>query len=246
MIFQTCSRLPDDRVWHNNGSSGIKERFMSSSVREEQCMKKIRLAVISMCLISVLAGCGSLPSKEEPQQSIADMESQRLSTGSDSTGQAEVSGSMEIREFMPVQEDTEQIQNEQLIHSEPVEENSLETEEMNIWMKIDDEAVAVEWEENDSVRTLMEFLREQPISIQMSMYGGFEQVGPLGTSLPEDDEQTTTQAGDIVLYSGSQIVVFYGSNSWAYTRLGRITDKSTEELAELLGSGDVTITLELK
>ncbi len=209
-------------------------------------MKKIRLAVISMCLISVLAGCGNLPSKEEPQQSIADTGPQGLSTESDSTGQAEVSGSMETGEFMSVQENMEQIQNEQMIPSEPVDENSLETEEMNIWMKVDDEAVAVEWEENDSVRALMELLREQPISIQMSMYGGFEQVGSLGTSLQRSDEQTTTQAGDIVLYSGSQIVVFYGSNSWAYTRLGRITDKSTEELAELLGSGDVTITLELK
>lgn len=209
-------------------------------------MKKIRLAVISMCLISVLAGCGNLPSKEEPQQSIADTGPQGLSTGSDSTGQAEVSGGMETGEFMSVQENTEQIQNEQMIPSEPVDENSLETEEMNIWMKVDDEAVAVEWEKNDSVRALMELLREQPISIQMSMYGGFEQVGSLGTSLQRSDEQTTTQAGDIVLYSGSQIVVFYGSNSWAYTRLGRITDKSTEELAELLGNGDVTITLELK
>lgn len=209
-------------------------------------MKKIRLAVISMCLISVLAGCGNLPSKEEPQQSIADTGPQGLSTESDSTGQAEVSGSMETGEFMSVQENTEQIQNEQMIPSEPVDENSLETEEMNIWMKVDDEAVAVEWEENDSVRALMELLREQPISIQMSMYGGFEQVGSLGTSLQRSDEQTTTQARDIVLYSGSQIVVFYGSNSWAYTRLGRITDKSTEELAELLGNGDVTITLELK
>ena len=209
-------------------------------------MKKIRLAVISMCLISVLAGCGNLPSKEEPQQSIADTGPQGLSTESDSTGQAEVSGGMETGEYMSVQENTEQIQNEQMIPSESVDENSLETEEMNIWMKVDDEAVAVEWEENDSVRALMELLREQPISIQMSMYGGFEQVGSLGTSLQRSDEQTTTQAGDIVLYSGSQIVVFYGSNSWAYTRLGRITDKSTEELAELLGNGDVTITLELK
>ena len=107
-------------------------------------MKKIRLAVISMCLISVLAGCGSLPSKEEPQQSIADTGPQRLSTESDSTGQAEVSGGMETGEFMSVQENTEQIQNEQMIPSEPVDENSLETEEMNIWMKVDDEAVAVE------------------------------------------------------------------------------------------------------
>ena len=78
------------------------------------------------------------------------------------------------------------------------------------------------------------------------MYGDFEQVGSLGTSLPRKDEQTTTQAGDIVLYSGNQIVVFYGSNSWTYTRLGKITDKSAEELEELLGSGDVTITLELR
>lgn len=171
-------------------------------------MKKIRLAVISMCLISVLAGCGSLPSKEEPQQSIADTGPQGLSTESDSTGQAEVSGGMETGEFMSVQENTEQIQNEQMIPSEPVDENSLETEEMNIWMKVDDEAVAVEWEKNDSVRALMELLREQPISIQMSMYGGFEQVGSLGISLQRSDEQTTTQAGDIVLYSGSQIVVF--------------------------------------
>lgn len=84
------------------------------------------------------------------------------------------------------------------------------------------------------------------MSIQMSMYGGFEQVGSLGTSLPREDEQTTIQAGDIVLYSGSQIVIFYGSNSWAYTRLGRITDKSAEELVELLGSKDVAVTLELQ
>lgn len=124
--------------------------------------------------------------------------------------------------------------------------NGLEQEEMIILMKIGDEAVAVEWEDNESVSALTEFLREQPLSIQMSMYGDFEQVGSLGTSLTRKDEQTTTQAGDIVLYSGNQIVVFYGSNSWAYTRLGKITDKSAEELEELLGSGDVTITLELQ
>ena len=75
----------------------------------------------------------------------------------------------------------------------------------------------------------------------MSMYGGFEQVGSLGTSLPRDDKQITTNAGDIVLYSGNQIVVFYGTNSWAYTRLGRITDKTASEMADLLGNGNVRI-----
>jgi hypothetical protein len=78
----------------------------------------------------------------------------------------------------------------------------------------------------------------------MSMYGGFEQVGSIGQRLPSSDSQTTTQAGDIVLYSGDQIVVFYGSNSWAYTRLGRIVGKSVSEMTELLGNGDVKISIE--
>ena len=55
----------------------------------------------------------------------------------------------------------------------------------------------------------------------------------------------TTESGDIVLYSGNQIVVFYGSNSWAYTRLGHISDKSAEEMKALLGNGNVTLTLEM-
>ena len=75
------------------------------------------------------------------------------------------------------------------------------------------------------------------------MYGGFEQVGPIGQSLPRNDVQTVTNSGDIVLYSGNQIVVFYGSNSWAYTRLGHISGKSAQEMAELLGREDVTITI---
>ena len=77
------------------------------------------------------------------------------------------------------------------------------------------------------------------------MYGRFEHVGPLGTSLPRQDAQTHTNYGDIVLYSGNQIVVFHGSNSWAYTRLGHIRDLSQAELKELLGQHDVTITLAL-
>ncbi|HCA54343.1 MAG TPA: hypothetical protein DEO95_02490, partial [Ruminococcaceae bacterium] len=67
----------------------------------------------------------------------------------------------------------------------------------------------------------------------------------IGTSLPREDVQTTTKAGDIVLYSGNRIVVFYGSNSWAYTRLGHITDKTADELTELLGNGNVTLTLSM-
>jgi len=107
-------------------------------------------------------------------------------------------------------------------------------------LMIEGEEYPVEWEENESVEALKELC---PLTVKMSMYGGFEQVGSLGESLPRNDEQIKTGYGDIVLYSGNQIVVFYGSNSWAYTRLGHI-DMTQEELTELLGNGDVEITLE--
>ena len=107
-------------------------------------------------------------------------------------------------------------------------------------LMIDGEEYPVEWEENESVEALKELC---PLTVKMSMYGGFEQVGSLGESLPRNDEQITTGYGDIVLYSGNQIVVFYGSNTWAYTRLGHI-DMTQEELTDLLGNGDVEITLE--
>ena len=119
-------------------------------------------------------------------------------------------------------------------------------EEPNLMLTINSAPVTVQWEQNESVTALMELVKNAPLTIHMSMYGGFEQVGPLGTSLPRNDFQTTTQAGDIVLYSGNQIVVFYGSNSWAYTMIGHITDKTPQELKELLGNGDVTITISVE
>ena len=113
-------------------------------------------------------------------------------------------------------------------------------------LRIGDTPVSVEWENNESVSTLRELTRESPLTISLSMYGGFEQVGSIGQSLPRDDVQTTTNAGDIVLYSGNQIVIFYGSNSWAYTRLGHITDQDAAGMQLLLGQGDVSITLTLE
>ena len=118
--------------------------------------------------------------------------------------------------------------------------------EKSLRLYVDGEEVSVEWEENGSVEALTALAASKPLEVQMSMYGGFEQVGSLGTSLPRNDSSTTTQAGDIVLYSGDQIVLFYGSNSWSYTRLGRISGMTEAEIAEMLGQGDVTITLSLE
>ena len=126
---------------------------------------------------------------------------------------------------------------------ETIQTDKWEETESMLLMKIGNTEVTVEWEDNASVQALRDLCSDAPLTIQMSMYGGFEQVGSIGTSLPRNDQQTTTGVGDIVLYSGNQIVVFYGSNSWAYTRLGHITDQDAAGMAELLGNGDVTLTL---
>ena len=110
-------------------------------------------------------------------------------------------------------------------------------------MIIGDTRVEVVWENNASVEALRE-LAAGGLSIPMAMYGGFEQVGSIGRELPTQDVPVTTSPGDIVLYAGDQIVLFYGTNSWSYTRLGRITDKTPEEMRELLSHGGVTIRLE--
>ena len=135
-----------------------------------------------------------------------------------------------------------------IINVFPVEEQvQLPTEKEDTVMKmtINDIPVTVEWEDNEAVAALREAVKEKTVTINMSMYGGFEQVGSLGMSLPRNDVRITTSPGDIVLYSGDQMVVFYGSNSWAYTRLGHITDKTQAELTQLLSNGNVSMTLTL-
>ena len=118
--------------------------------------------------------------------------------------------------------------------------NGDEQEEETMKLSINGTQVPVTWEDNASVAALQALL---PLSIPMSMYGGFEQVGPIGQSIARDDAQTTTSPGDIVLYSGNQVVIFYGSNAWAYTRLGHV-DLPEAEMVRLLGNGDVTVVIE--
>ena len=130
-------------------------------------------------------------------------------------------------------------QTESVIPVKPSDEETRKAEDA-MRLLIGETEVPVTWENNASVEALKEL---SPVTIQMSMYGGFEQVGSIGQSIVRNDVQTETSYGDIVLYSGNQIVIFYGSNSWAYTRLGHV-DLSQQEMREMLGSGDVAITLE--
>ena len=102
-------------------------------------------------------------------------------------------------------------------------------------------------EDNVATRALVSALRESSITYTARDYGGFEKVGALGRSLPTSDTDITTQAGDVILYNGDNIVLFYGSNSWSYTRLGKIQYKSLDELKSFLkaGGGNISVTLSL-
>ena len=116
------------------------------------------------------------------------------------------------------------------------------TTEETMRLFINETEVRVDWEDNDSVRALRELAAGDGLTIRMSPYGGFEQVGPIGQSIVRNDVQTDTGPGDIVLYSGNQVVIFYGTNSWAYTRLGKVRDKNAAELRELLTAPEVVLT----
>ena len=111
-------------------------------------------------------------------------------------------------------------------------------------LKICNTEVDVLWADNASVTALKE-LAKGGLTINMSKYSNFEHVGSLGATIPSNDTRITTTAGDIVLYSSNQIVVFYDSNTWEYTKLGHI-NLSKSELVDLLADEDVTITLSLK
>lgn len=119
------------------------------------------------------------------------------------------------------------------------------TSEMKLNITIDGKTLPVILVENEATRALVAALQESPITYEADDYGGFEKVGALGRSLPTSNQQITTEAGDVILYSGNQIVLFYGSNTWSYTRLGRIQYTTLDELKSFLkaGQGRISVTL---
>ncbi len=120
-----------------------------------------------------------------------------------------------------------------------------EFETMKIYFTIGGKELVATLEDNRAAAALIEKLKSAPITITMRDYGGFEKVGDFGFDLPTNDKQTTTAPCDFVLYQGDQLVIFYGSNSFSYTRLGKITDIQPAELKSILGSGSITVTLSL-
>lgn len=136
----------------------------------------------------------------------------------------------------------ENIINEDEINLEEDEDIMVDTAKI----KINDQVLEVKLESNSSVEALVKKLKADDITINASKYGDFEVVGSLGFDLPTTDEKILAEPGDVMLYLGNQISVFYDSNSWSYTKLGKITNKTQEELRDLFNNDRVTLVLSIR
>lgn len=114
-----------------------------------------------------------------------------------------------------------------------------------ILLKIGGKTMTASLVDNAATHELLSLLQKGPITIKMNDYGGFEKVGMLPKSLPTSNSQITTEPGDIMLYQGNNMVIFYGSNSWSYTRLGKIDKATSDNLRQFLGAGSVSLNISL-
>ena len=198
-------------------------------------MRKFYTVLYLAIILSCMAACGKNDTQAQTPSRQAEPSTIDSSSQSDILNGSENAGESSVQETERNETDTAETD---------IQDNMEENKVENMNVQVGDVVFSATLEENEAVSALVEMMQERPVAIQMSDYSGFEKVGPLGASLPVNNSQTTTQAGDIVLYNGSQIVIFYGSNSWSYTRLGHIDDLTGWE--DALGSGEVTVFFSLE
>ena len=188
-------------------------------------MKRKRIAISLLCIILVfaMAGCSNASMDTTPTPSI-DTEQEASAASNDSSNQIS-------------EADAEEMNDEKI--------NDEEMDSDKIILTVGSHTLTATLVDNSSAAVLREHLEEEILTVNLSDYGGFEKVGAIGIDLPSNNQQTTTSAGDFVPYAGNSLVIFYGSNSWSYTRLGKIDDVTATELRRLLRTGDVTDTLSL-
>ena len=111
---------------------------------------------------------------------------------------------------------------------------------------INGKTLTADFADNSSAKALAETLAKSSITYQADDYGNFEKVGDLGKSFPKNDENITTEPGDIILYQGHNLCIYYAQNTWSFTRIAKIKGVSKDELKEFLGEGEITVTLSVE
>ena len=212
-------------------------------------MRKILSLVLLTFLVFSLAACGTEREQPDMASTAENTVSSEITEPEESTASEPLESEEPLaseeeskQQTQPMEKTEETTQVQQMVSDE--QDNSEEDTEMKMNVQVGSTVFSATLENNEAVSELVAMMQESPVVIEMSDYSGFEKVGSLGRSLTASNSQTTTYAGDIVLYNGNQIVIFYGSNSWSYTRLGHIDDLTGWE--DALGSGDVTVTFSLE
>ena len=111
---------------------------------------------------------------------------------------------------------------------------------------VNDTTFTATLEENSSAKAFAEFLAQGDMTLDMHDYGSFEKVADLPRSFPRNDTQIDTDAGDIILYQGNSITIYYDKNSWNFTRLARIDNVNKKRLQQILGKGNVKATFSVE
>ncbi len=191
---------------------------------------KFLLAATAIAITATMVGC-------KADETAAD------SSGGDSTyssQQTEDSGSLQDNTGDTIENTAD--------GTESSQENTDISEVTVMYITINSNKLGVELAQNSSVTALVEILRQNDVTYTADDYGNFEKVGDIGYTLPRNDEEITTQAGDVILYLGNNICLYYGTNTWSFTRIGKIKGYTEQQLKDLLGagSGSVQITLSLK
>lgn len=204
-------------------------------------MKRIAFLAASMLL---LTGCGanddsSIIEKDEAAVRPSITETNSTITEQDTTKAIETVSEKTIKDTSDIDESTE-IPTESISGSE---DSEIPENETKLQIEVNGHTLTATLADNDSAKALAELMKDEPLTLELREYGSFEKVGPLPQSLPANDESLTTEPGDIMLYVGNQITIFYGSNTWSYTRLGKIDNVTQSELKDIFGEGDVTVVL---
>lgn len=224
-------------------------------------MKKIVASLIFAAMLVSLAACGSRADKDsELTKESAAIESGGVSPATEEDGaESEETGSANTE----AEEDAEDAENaaedavtdsanresaaaDNKTAPEETDRSTDHIEDNTMKITAGDTSFTATLADNSSVEALKELLAEGPLTINMNDYAEMEKVGPIGTSLPRNDEQISTGAGDIILYQGNSLVIYYDTNSWNFTRIGKIEGVTGEELLEAFGDGDVTVTFSLE
>ncbi len=182
-------------------------------------MKKVSYFVLFVAMLVLLAECGR--NHESPETVNSDM-----------------------KQTETVDKETDGETKETSVETD-VEEN-LGSEENRMYITVGNTTMTMTLADNASATAFREMAASGSFTVETKEYGGFEQVGSLSESLPANDEQISTEPGDVMLYQGNSVTIFYGSNSWSYTRLGKIEGMSQEELQGIFGNGNTSVVFSLE